>query len=482
MTELLTAPAEVAATRVHETLYEISADARGDMRVPARIYADAELWDQIAGDRSLEQLMNVAALPGVTRAVYAMPDAHEGYGFPVGGVAAFRTSDGIISPGGVGYDINCGVRLLLTDLDARDLGKRLEPLVHELSRSIPSGTGRGGKLQLSDDELDRVFVEGCAYLVERGMATPEDLLHTESGARLPGADPRRVSKRARDRGRSQLGSMGAGNHFVEVERVSELFDPDAAQALGLEADRVAVLIHTGSRGLGHQVCTDYVAKMDRAMSEAGITLPDRQLACAPFASPAGQAYFGAMCAAANYAWCNRQVITHRVREVCGRVLSPEVEVRLVYDVAHNIAKVEEHGGTRVCVHRKGATRAFGPSHPETPEAYRAVGQPVFIPGSMGTGSYVLVGRDEALELSFGSACHGAGRRMSRGQARRTRPGSEVRRELTDRGIVVRCPSMKELAEEAPHAYKDVDHVVNVVHRAGLARKVARLAPMGVVKG
>jgi tRNA-splicing ligase RtcB len=269
---------------------------------------------------------------------------------------------------------------------------------------------------------------------------------------------------------------------VEVERVSDLFDPDAAQALGLEADRVAVLIHTGSRGLGHQVCTDYVAKMDRAMSEAGITLPDRQLACAPFASPAGQAYFGAMCAAANYAWCNRQVITHRVREVCGRVLSPEVEVRLVYDVAHNIAKVEEHGGTRVCVHRKGATRAFGPSHPETPEAYRAVGQPVFIPGSMGTGSYVLVGRDEALELSFGSACHGAGRRMSRGQARRTRPGSEVRRELTDRGIVVRCPSMKELAEEAPHAYKDVDHVVNVVHRAGLARKVARLAPMGVVKG
>ncbi len=470
------------AQRAGDTLYEIPSEARADMRVPARIYADPWLWEQISGDRSLEQLLNVATLPGVTGAVYAMPDVHEGYGFPVGGVAAFRITDGVISPGGVGYDINCGVRLLATGLSAQDLGRRLEPLVHELSRSIPSGTGRGGKLVLTDRELDRVFTEGCPYLVERGLATPEDPPHTESGGCLPGADPGKVSRRARDRGRSQLGSMGAGNHFVEVERVAEIFEPEAATALGLEPDQVAVLIHTGSRGLGHQVCTDYVAEMDRAMAEHGITLPDRQLACAPFDSDAGRDYFGAMCAAANFAWCNRQVITHRVREVCARVLAPDVAVRLVYDVAHNVAKVEEHGGIRVCVHRKGATRAFGPSHPETPQAYRGVGQPVFIPGSMGTGSHVLVGRDEALERSFGSACHGAGRRMSRGEARRTRPGAQVRRELQERGVVVRCPSMKELAEEAPYAYKDVDRVVDVVHRAGLARKVARMAPLGVVKG
>jgi tRNA-splicing ligase RtcB len=449
MTELLTARAEVAATRVHETLYEISADARGDMRVPARIYADAELWDQIAGDRSLEQLMNVAALPGVTRAVYAMPDAHEGYGFPVGGVAAFRTSDGIISPGGVGYDINCGVRLLLTDLDARDLGKRLEPLVHELSRSIPSGTGRGGKLQLSDDELDRVFVEGCAYLVERGMATQEDLLHTESGARLPGADPRRVSKRARDRGRSQLGSMGAGNHFVEVERVSDLFDPDAAQALGLEADRVAVLIHTGSRGLGHQVCTDYVAKMDRAMSEAGITLPDRQLACAPFASPAGQAYFGAMCAAANYAWCNREVISWEARTAWKNTFGKRAgNLKLLYDVAHNIAKIETYtingADSKVIVHRKGATRAFGPAFEELPPQYFNVGQPVIIPGSMGTCSYVLAGAAGSKKLTFGSCCHGAGRQMSRTAAKKRVNAPVLKQELREKGIYVEAGSFKGL--------------------------------------
>lgn len=468
------------ARRVGDTLYEIDMDP--PMRVPARIYADDVLWEQIASDRSIDQLLNVATLPGVARAVYAMPDAHEGYGFPVGGVAAFRTSDGIISPGGVGYDINCGVRLLAADLSASDLGDRLEPLVHEMSRSIPSGTGRGGRLVLDDDELDRVFVDGCRYLRDRDMATGNDLLHTESEGRLPGAEPAAVSQRARKRGSNQLGTMGSGNHFVEVERVAEIFDTESGSALGLEADQVTVLVHTGSRGLGHQVCTDYVARMDRAMTEYGIVLPDRQLACAPFESDAGQAYFGAMCAAANFAWCNRQVITHRVREVFRRVVGDAHDLRLVYDVAHNVAKVEEYDGVPMCVHRKGATRAFGPAHPETPEAYRGVGQPVFIPGSMGTGSYVLVGCAEAEQRSFGSACHGAGRRMSRGQARRTRSGSEVRQSLTDRGIVVRCPSMKELAEEAPYAYKDVDHVVDVVHRAGLAKRVARLVPLGVVKG
>ena len=470
------------ARRIDETLWEIPRDARADMRVPARIFADDELWRQISSDRSLEQLMNVATLPGAFDAVCAMPDAHEGYGFPVGGVAAFRVSDGVISPGGVGYDINCGVRLLATDLSAPELGDRVRALVHELSRGIPAGAGRSSHFGMSDEELDRVFTEGCAYLVERGMATEADLEHTESEGCLDGADPSGVSKRARDRGRDQLGTMGAGNHFVEVERVERILDPVAAGALGLRRDQVVVLIHTGSRGLGHQVCTDWVARMDRVMPAHGITLPDRQLACAPFRSKEGAAYFGAMVAAANYAWCNRQVITHVVRGALRRVVGPHAEARLVYDVAHNIAKVEEHGGERVCVHRKGATRAFGPGHPETPAAYRDVGQPVFIPGSMGTGSWVLVGQARGASLSFGSACHGAGRTMSRGQARRTRSGSEVRKGLEDRGIVVRCPSSKGLAEEAPYAYKDVDRVVDVVDRAGLARKVARLSVLGVVKG
>ncbi|MDZ7778860.1 MAG: RtcB family protein [Gemmatimonadota bacterium] len=474
-------PAE-AARRVSETLYEIPSTFRADMKVPARIYADERLWAQISTDRSLDQLVNVATLPGVTRAAYAMPDAHEGYGFPVGGVAAFDAESGVISPGGVGYDINCGVRMLVSGLHSDDLGDRLEPLVHELSRGIPSGMGRGSHLSLDDAALDRVFTEGCRYLVERGMATREDLEHTESGGCLPGADPARVSRRARDRGRSQLGSMGSGNHFVEVERVERIFDQDAAETLGLEVGHVVVLIHTGSRGLGHQVCTDYVSGMDKGMPEHGITLPDRQLACAPLQSAPGQAYFGAMAAAANFAWCNRQVISHVVRDAFHRVVGADAELRLLYDVAHNIAKVEEHDGRALCVHRKGATRALGPSHPETPAAYRSVGQPVFIPGSMGAGSYVLVGEDASLERSFGSACHGAGRSMSRGEARRRQHGGEVRRALTERGIVVRCPSLKELAEEAPHAYKDVDQVVEVVERAGLARRVARTGVLGVVKG
>jgi tRNA-splicing ligase RtcB len=335
---------------------------------------------------------------------------------------------------------------------------------------------------MDDAELDRVFVEGCGFLHEREMATADDLEHTEEGGCLPGADPKAVSKRARQRGSDQLGTMGSGNHFVEVQRVERILDGESARVLGLEVGQVVVLIHTGSRGLGHQVCTDYVKEMDRVMPKYGITLPDRQLACAPFDSDAGRTYFGAMCSAANYAFCNRQVITHVAREAFSRILGPDARLRLVYDVAHNMAKVEEYDGELLCVHRKGATRAFGPANPETPQAYRSVGQPVFIPGSMGTASYVLVGCDEALEKSFGSACHGAGRRMSRRRASRVKPGREVRDDLAAKGIVVRCPSLKELAEEAPHAYKDVDHVVDIVERAGLARKVARLIPLGVVKG
>jgi tRNA-splicing ligase RtcB len=452
------------------------------MRVPARVFADEELWTQIQGDRSVEQLANVATLPGISRCALAMPDVHQGYGFPVGGVAAFRTSDGVISPGGVGYDINCGVRLLVSELTVGDLRGRLESLVHDLSRSVPSGTGRGGELHLTDAELDRVFVDGCRYLLERDLALPEDIVTTEADGSLPQADPGRVSQRARQRGSKQLGTIGSGNHFVEVQTVERVFDARAAEALGLESGCITVLIHTGSRGLGHQVCTDYVRDMDSVMSKYGIRLPDRELACAPFDSPEGRAYFGAMCAAANFAWSNRQVITHAVRRVFTRVLGDDARLRLVYDVAHNIAKVEDYDGESLCVHRKGATRAFPPGHPETPAMYRDVGQPVFIPGSMGTASFVLVGAGGAMTQSFGSTCHGAGRRMSRRAAKRLQEGHEVRRDLTEKGIVVRCRSNSELAEEAPHAYKDVDRVVDVVHQMGLARKVARLKPIGVVKG
>ncbi len=465
-----------------QLVYEIPVTTRADMRVPARVYADPELWEHISKDRSLDQLMNVATLRGVTRYVYAMPDIHEGYGFPVGGVAAMRAEDGVISPGGVGYDINCGVRLLVSDLEAASVRPRLKELVHELSRSIPSGTGRGGRLSLSDEELTRVLAQGCRYLVERGMATSDDLEATEAVGSLPRAEPQCVSARARSRGRDQLGTLGSGNHFLEVEVVDEVFDPTAAAAYGLEVGRLAVLIHCGSRGLGHQVCTDYVRLMDQVMPRYDIQLPDRELACAPFNSPEGQAYFGAMCAAANFAWSNRQVIAHQVREVFRKFYGEAGQLRLIYDVAHNMAKLEEYDGELLCVHRKGATRSFGPKHPETPARYRSVGQPVFIPGSMGTASYVLAGTDEALALSFGSTCHGAGRAMSRHAAKRTKPGQEVRRELEAQGIVVSCPSSGELAEEAPFAYKDVERVVDVVHRAGLARRVARLRPLGVVKG
>jgi tRNA-splicing ligase RtcB len=471
-----------AAKPLSPWLHEIPVTAAPGMRVPARVFADEVLWEKMRQDRSIEQLLNVATLPGVEEAVYAMPDAHEGYGFPVGGVAAMRMDDGVISPGGVGYDINCGVRLLMSELTVPDLTGRLESLVHDLSRSIPSGGYANPHMRLNAAELDRVLKEGSRYLVERGLATAEDLEHTEAAGSLTEADPLAVSSKARERGHDQLGTIGSGNHFVEVEVVDEVFDPAAAAVYGVTAGRVGVLIHTGSRGLGHQVCTDYVRLMGGVMARHGIVLPDRQLACAPLSSPEGQHYLRAMAAAANFAWANRQTITATVRDVFTRALGPAGRLRLVYDVAHNMAKLEDYDGRRLCVHRKGATRAFGPSHRDTPLAYRGVGQPVFIPGSMGTASYVLAGTDEALRASFGSACHGAGRALSRHMAKRTVTGSEVREQLEAKGIVVRCPSNAELAEEGPHAYKDVDRVVSVVHEAGLARKVARLRPIGVLKG
>jgi tRNA-splicing ligase RtcB len=469
-------------TRVDHQTVDIPATARADMRVAARIYADDALWDQIRQDRTVGQLLNVATLPGVVEPVLAMPDAHEGYGFPVGGVAAFRERDGVISPGGVGYDINCGVRLLATGRPAAMILPHLPELLHELSRSVPSGTGRGGALSLEVRDLDRLLAQGSGYLVERGLATPDDLEHTEAGGALDAADPEAVSPRAKQRGHDQVGTLGSGNHFLEVQRVDAVYDATAADAMSIAEGDCVVLIHTGSRGLGHQVCTDYVKQMDAVMRREGIRLPDRELACAPYRSPEGQRYFKAMAAAANFAFANRQAITHGVRRAFRSVVGKDLSLRLVYDVAHNMAKVEQHGRERLVVHRKGATRAFGPSHPETPARYRAIGQPVLIPGSMGTASYVLVGTDEALGRSFGSCCHGAGRAMSRGAARRFQSGPDVRRALEARGIVVKGAGNQELAEEAPHAYKDVDRVVEVVHAAGLARKVARLVPLGVLKG
>ena len=470
--------------QLDEMLWEIPAATRADMRVPARVFADSELLDAIRADRSLEQLQNVATLPGVVEAVYAMPDIHQGYGFPVGGVAATELPDGAVSPGGVGYDINCGVRLLVLPLSVAELGERREPLVHEISRAIPAGAGKRSGLRFEGAALDRLLSEGPRYLVERGIGTEHDVAHTESEGRLAGADPRAVSSRARQRGAGQVGTIGSGNHFIELQAVDEVFDAETASVFGLEVGRVAVLIHSGSRGLGHQVCTDHVKTMDGAHRRYGIVLPDRQLACAPQSSPEGRAYLAAMAAAANFAWANRHAMAHEVREAVRRILGDTVAeaTRQVYDVAHNVAKIERYGGRDVCVHRKGATRAFPAGSAEIPADYASVGQPVFIPGSMGTASYVLGGEPGSLEHSFGTTCHGAGRRMSRTRARRMIGGGELRRQLESQGIVVRCPSNAGLAEEAPFAYKDVERVVDVVARAGLARRVARLRPLGVVKG
>ncbi|HEY7569453.1 MAG TPA: RtcB family protein [Gemmatimonadaceae bacterium] len=471
--------------RSGDVCVDVPVSFRADMRVPVRIYADEELLHAILEGDAVTQLMNVATLPGIVDFAYGMPDMHEGYGFPVGGVAATLLPDGVVSPGGVGFDINCGVRLLATPLTRAELGDEHTTLTHEISRSIPAGTGRGGRDKLSDDRLDQVLAKGAAFVVremEYGLET--DLTHSESGGALTEADPSAVSQRAKDRGREQLGTLGAGNHFVELQQVDHVYDAAVAEAFGLRHGQITVLIHTGSRGLGHQVCTDYVRLFDSKLAEFGIVLPDRQLSCAPASSAEGQRYLAAMSAAANFAWANRQTVGHRIRQAVVRMFPhiPEEAVRVVYDVAHNIVKRETHGGRSLCVHRKGATRAFGPGHEDLPDAYRDVGQPVFIPGSMGTASLVMVGTRQSEERSLGSACHGAGRALSRGAAKRQVTGASVRAELEARGIAVRSPSTKGLAEEAPIAYKDVDRVAEVVERAGLARRVARLTPIGIVKG
>ncbi|MBT8210149.1 MAG: RtcB family protein [Eudoraea sp.] len=457
------------------------------MRVPARILASETLLDAIMEDRSLIQLVNVASLPGIKGASMVMPDVHEGYGFPIGGVAATAYPDGAISPGGIGYDINCGVRLMLSPLQRFEVTDRLEELSKEMYAQIPSGMGKGGNLVLSDRQMHEVLKNGAAWAVGQGYGQKEDLPFMESHGKLEMADPRLVSERAKKRGKDQLGTIGSGNHFVEVDYVDEIFDTAIAKAFGLVKGQVVILIHTGSRGLGHQVATDNIKTLMGAMEKYGIKVPDRELACVPFNSEEGQNYFKAMCAAANFAWCNREVISWEARQAWKNVFgSRGGNLKLMYDVAHNIAKLENHTlngeSAMMIVHRKGATRAFGPGFSELPEAYREAGQPVIIPGSMGTCSYVLAGTAKSMEITFGSCCHGAGRRLSRTAAKKQVNAPVLKEELRSQGIYVEAGSFKGIAEEAPVAYKDVNEVVDTVHASGIARKVAKLRPMAVVKG
>ena len=475
--------------RINDFVWELPSTYRADMRVPARVYASRRLLEKALGDKSIAQLINATTLPGIIGYAIAMPDVHQGYGFPVGGVAATRLPDGVISPGAIGYDINCGVRLLASSLDVEDVEPFLEELATVLYSHCPSGVGKGGRFNLNRSELAQVLATGAEFCLKRGLATASDLEHTEASGCIPGADPECVSDRAYKRGLDQMGTLGAGNHFLELDRVSETFCEEAADAYGLRPGQLVVQIHCGSRGLGHQVCTDYVRQFQKALPRYDIQLPARELVCAPFNSPDGQAYTGAMRAAANFAFANRQTLAALVRESFAQVLAPHgipFTLRQVYDVAHNMGKVETHelDGERisVCVHRKGATRAFPPGHEEIPSDYQAVGQPVLVPGSMGTASYVLAGTAGAMAETFGSTCHGAGRRMSRTKARKEVRGTQLREQLSQRGIHIRAGSMRGLAEEAPLAYKDVDEVIASVEGAGIARAVARLEPLAVIKG
>jgi len=461
----------------------------GAMRVPARIFATPDMMTAIHEEEALKQLTNVAQLPGILKAAMAMPDIHWGYGFPIGGVAAFDVKEGVISPGGVGYDINCGVRLAVTHLTDAEVVPRLPDLVNALFSAIPSGVGSTGDIRLTDTELKSVLKKGSRWAVERGYGEASDLERTEEKGCMTDADPRAVSNKALDRGRKQIGTLGSGNHFVEIGVVDEIFDEKTAAAFGLAKNRVTILLHSGSRGLGHQTCDDALAAMTRKGPMEGFALPDRQLACARIQSPSGEQYYQAMACAANFAWANRQTLMHLAAEAMMRALSVSprsLGLRLVYDVSHNIGKKETHTidgiEKNLIMHRKGATRAFGPGRPEIPVAYRHVGQPVLIPGTMGTASYVLVGTAEGMNIALGSSCHGAGRRMSRMKAKHEVRGSQLRKELEAAGIIIRSDSDPGLAEEAPIAYKDVEEVVNVVQTSRLANKVARLKPLAVIKG
>jgi len=474
--------------QVDEYRWEVPRE--GKMRTRGLVYASREMIPKIQEDKSLEQVANVATMPGIVGSSLAMPDIHWGYGFPIGGVAAFDLEEGVISPGGVGYDINCGVRLLHTNLERKDVSGRMEELVNALFSNIPSGVGSRRKdMKLTGPTLKEVLRHGSAWAVKNGYGEPSDLAHIEANGKIEGADPGAVSQFALDRGKDQLGTLGSGNHFVEIGYVTDIYDDKVANALGLFKDQITVIVHTGSRGLGHQVCDDYIKVMLKATSKYKIELPDRQLCCAPLTSPEGQRYLAAMAAAANFAFANRQMITHWVRESFEQVLKlgpRDLGMTLIYDVAHNIAKIETHKvdgkNRKLCVHRKGATRAFPAGHREVPELYRETGQPVLIPGDMGRYSYVLVGTQTALEETFGSTCHGAGREMSRAQATKVSKGRDIVGELAKKGIIVRGAGRGTIAEEISEAYKDVADVVDVADGAGISKKVAKLLPLGVIKG
>jgi len=473
--------------KISDWLWEIPKSFRSEMRVPARIYVSEKMLEEVFRDQSISQLINGTTLPGIVKYGIAMPDCHEGYSVPIGFVGAMETSDGIISPGACGFDINCGVRLLISDYTEREIKPYLEKLATEIQKEVPSGLGRGRQLKFSISELDKILEGGVPYLIEQGYGEKEDIESCEAGGKLKWANAKAVSIHAKNRGRDQVGTLGSGNHFLEIQKVAEIFNEEVAKTFGLFKDQIVVMVHTGSRGLGHQVCSDYLREfIPLMMNKYKIKVPDREFACVPFNSPEGQKYFSAMAGAANYAWVNRQMITHFVRKAWENVLGSQGrKLTLLYDVAHNIIKIEKYNidgkEKDVAVHRKGATRAFPPGHSEIPEKYRSVGQPVIIPGSMGTASYVLVGTKEA-EEAFYSTCHGAGRTMSRHAAIRSLSGKEIIYQLKRKGIVVKCYSLKGIAEEAPQAYKNVDEVVEVVHNAGLSKKVVKLLPLAVIKG
>lgn len=476
--------------KINDNTWEIPKTYKECMTVPGILYADEELLQKVKQDLTLEQLANVACLPGVLKHAVAMPDAHQGYGFPIGGVAATDYAEGVISPGGVGYDINCGVRILASNLTVDDVKPKINELIDLLFREIPSGLASKGKIRVNVGELNEVISGGAKWAVEKGYGWSGDLKHCEEDGCMRTADPDEISPKAKDRGKSQIGSLGSGNHFLEVQFVDKIFQPDVARRFGIEATgQVLVMIHTGSRGLGHETCSDYLRLMESSTRKFNIKLPDRELACAPNNSMEAEKYFKAMSGAANFAWCNRQLITHWTREAFKQVFRRDAEelgMRLIYDVAHNIAKLEEHDidGKRVkCyVHRKGATRAFPADHPDLPADYRDIGQPVIIPGTMGTSSYLLLGKPKAMGISFGSTAHGAGRVLSRMRAIKSFSAADVKSKLTSRNIVVRAADLKVISEEAPGAYKDIDRVVKVSNELGIATLVAQMRPLAVTKG
>ena len=479
----------VRPVRAGKNQYVIEPDESSGRIAPVRIYADDALLDKMMTDRTIRQACNVASIPGIVGHGVVLPDGHEGYGFPVGGVAAMDADEGMISPGGVGYDINCGVRLLRTDLDEAQMRPRIKDVISDLFGAIPSGVGSKGAVRLRKSELDEVMVRGVDWAVENGYGSPDDADSCEESGRIGGADPGAVSEKAKSRGAPQLGSLGSGNHFLEIQKVAEIHDEVAAERMGIRLGAITILIHCGSRGFGHQICSDYLRVSERCMPKYGITLPDRELACVPNSSEEGESYRRAMFAALNFAWSNRQMITHWTRKSFERVFSrseTDLGMRLVYDVAHNIAKVEEHEvdgeRRRLVVHRKGATRSFPADRSEVPSRYRDIGQPVLVPGSMGTASWILLGQPNAMSLSFGSTAHGAGRMMSRSKARRNYTEQQVRASLNSRGIFIKSLTRDGVVEETPEAYKDVDAVVEVSHALGIGTKVAKLVPMGVMKG